>query len=127
MVNGLNTQERIENIENGNWEKDEFHKVPNGEKVIFNKEVEVVFPVLHGQFGEDGTIQGLCKLLSIPCVGPGVMSSALVWIKIYTKYILEHAGIKQANYVVVTSYDYETSKDEYVKKIEGKIRISCIC
>ena len=90
-------------------------------RLFFNKEVEVVFPVLHGQFGEDGTIQGLCKLLSIPCVGPGVMSSALCMDKIYTKYILEHAGIKQANYVVVTSYDYETSKDEYVKKIEGKL------
>lgn len=112
---------KIDNIENGDWERDEFHKIPNGEKVVFNKEVEVVFPVLHGQFGEDGTVQGLCKLLNIPCVGPGVMSSALCMDKIYTKYILEHAGIKQADYVVITSYDYETSKDEYIKKIEEKL------
>lgn len=112
---------KIDNIENGDWEKDEFHKSPNGEKVVFNKEVEVVFPVLHGQFGEDGTVQGLCKLLNIPCVGPGVMSSALCMDKIYTKYILEHAGIKQADYVVITNYDYDTSKDEYIKKIEEKL------
>lgn len=112
---------KIDNIENGQWEKDEYYKTPQGEKILFNKEVDVVFPVLHGQFGEDGTIQGLCKLMNIPCVGPGVMSSALCMDKIYTKYILEHAGIKQAAYVVVTNYDYKNNKDKFIDKIEKKL------
>lgn len=111
----------IDNIENGQWEKDEYYKTPQGEKILFNKEVDVVFPVLHGQFGEDGTIQGLCKLMNIPCVGPGVMSSALCMDKIYTKYILEHAGIKQAAYVVVTNYDYKNNKDKFIDKIEKEL------
>lgn len=112
---------KIDNIENGQWEKDEYYKTPQGEKILFNKEVDVVFPVLHGQFGEDGTIQGLCKLMNIPCVGPGVMSSALCMDKIYTKYILEHAGIKQAAYVVVTNYDYKNNKDKFIDKIEKEL------
>lgn len=111
----------IDNIENGQWEKDEYYKTPQGEKILFNKEVDVVFPVLHGQFGEDGTIQGLCKLMNIPCVGPGVMSSALCMDKIYTKYILEHAGIKQAAYVVLTNYDYKNNKDKFIDKIEKEL------
>lgn len=112
---------KVDNIESGEWENDEFYKTPSGEKIIFNNEVDVVLPILHGQFGEDGTVQGLCKLRNIPCAGPGVMSSALCMDKIYTKYILEHAGIKQAPYVVVTNYDYKTRKEELVKKIENEL------
>ncbi|GAA0125904.1 D-alanine--D-alanine ligase family protein [Clostridium sp. CTA-19] len=111
----------VDNIESGNWENDEFYKIPSGEKIIFNKEVDVVFPVLHGQFGEDGTIQGLCKLMNVPCVGPGVMSSAVCMDKIYTKYILEHAGIKQAPYVVVVNSEYNKNKLELINKIENHL------
>ncbi|MGL4730725.1 MAG: D-alanine--D-alanine ligase family protein [Clostridium sp.] len=112
---------KFDNIENGKWESDEFYKAPSGERIIFNKEVDVVFPVLHGQFGEDGTIQGLCKLMNVPCVGPGVMSSAVCMDKIYTKYILEHAGIKQAPYVVVTNSDYKKIKEELIEKVETNL------
>lgn len=114
----------IDNIENGKWEKDEFYKSADGQNVLFNKQVDVVFPVLHGLYGEDGTIQGLCKLLSIPCVGPGVMSSALCMDKIYTKYILENFNIKQADYVVVNACDYKENKEEVIKEIENKLNYS---
>src|SRR3712207_6819404 len=106
----------IDNIESGKWEEDEFYKKPEGEKILFNKEVDVVFPVLHGLYGEDGTIQGLCKLLNLPCVGPGVMSSAVCMDKVYTKYVLEKFGIKQADYVVVTAHDYKTIKEDIDRK-----------
>ncbi|QGU94120.1 D-alanine--D-alanine ligase [Clostridium bovifaecis] len=111
----------IEKIENGEWEKDEFYKTPNGQGILFNREVDVVFPVMHGLYGEDGTIQGLCKLLSIPCVGPGVMSSAVCMDKVYTKYLLENFGIKQADYVVVNAYEYRSNKESLIEQIENKL------
>lgn len=111
----------IDKIENGTWEQDEFYKKSEGEKILFNKEVDVVFPVLHGMYGEDGTIQGMCKLLNLPCVGPSVMSSAVCMDKVYTKYVLEKFRIKQADYVVVTEYSYNNTKDEMIDLIEKKL------
>lgn len=111
----------IDNIESGKWEEDAFYKKPEGEKILFNKEVDVVFPVLHGLYGEDGTIQGICKLLNLPCVGPGVMSSAVCMDKVYTKYVLEKFGIKQADYVVVTEFGYKSNKEELINTIENKL------
>lgn len=111
----------IDKIENGDWEKDEFYKIYDAQTMLFNKEVDVVFPVLHGLYGEDGTIQGLCKLLSIPCVGPGVMASAVCMDKVYTKYLLERFGIRQAEYVVVTSANYAVNKEGILAEIEEKL------
>jgi D-alanine-D-alanine ligase len=111
----------IDKIENGEWEKDEFYKTPEGQKFLFNKEVDVVFPVLHGLYGEDGTIQGLCKLLNLPCVGPGVMSSAVCMDKIYTKYLLERFEIKQAEYVVVNAHEYKENNKHIIDEIEKKL------
>jgi len=113
---------KVENIENGKWESDEYYKVPEGQKILFNNEVDVVFPVLHGQYGEDGTIQGMCKLLNIPCVGPGVMSSAICMDKIYTKYLLERFGIKQAEYVVVNAHEYKENNKKILSKIEDTLK-----
>ncbi|MCB2359648.1 D-alanine--D-alanine ligase family protein [Clostridium estertheticum] len=112
---------KVENIENGEWETDEYFKMPEGQKVLFNKEVDVVFPVLHGAFGEDGTIQGMCKLYNIPCVGPGVMSSAICMDKIYTKYLLEKFNVKQADYVVINASEYVKDKDNLIGRIEKEL------
>ena len=111
----------VDNIESGAWEKDEYFKSPEGQKVLFNKEVDVVFPVLHGLCGEDGTIQGLCRLIDIPCVGPNVMSSSVCMDKVYTKYVLEHFNINQADYVVVTASCYDDNKVEIIRTIEEKL------
>lgn len=62
--------------------------------------VDVIFPVLHGQNGEDGTVQGLAKLLHIPIVGCGVTASAVCMDKVLTKQILEANDIKSAPYKV---------------------------
>ena len=112
---------KLDNIESGEWEKDEYYKIPEGQNILFNKEVDVVFPVLHGLFGEDGTIQGMCKLLNIPCVGPGVMSSAMCMDKVYTKYLLEKFNIKQAAYVVINEHEYAENKDRLLDEIERKL------
>lgn len=58
--------------------------------------VDVAFPVLHGPYGEDGTIQGLCKLMGLPCVGPSVLGSAIGMDKEVMKRLLRDAGIPVA-------------------------------
>ncbi|MCG8474864.1 MAG: D-alanine--D-alanine ligase [Cytophagales bacterium] len=63
------------------------------------KELDVVFPVLHGTDGEDGSIQGLFKAMDVPVVGSGVLGSALCMDKIFSKKILESEGIPVAKYV----------------------------
>ena len=62
--------------------------------------LDVVFPILHGPNGEDGTIQGLLKILNIPFVGPGVLGSAICMDKDVTKKLLLQAGLPTAKYVV---------------------------
>lgn len=63
--------------------------------------LDIVFPVLHGLYGEDGTIQGLLELARIPYVGCGVLASALSMDKLYTKIIVSGLGICQAEYEAV--------------------------
>ena len=68
---------------------------------VEKRKVDVVFPVLHGLYGEDGTIQGLLELAKIPYVGCGVLSSAVSMDKLYTKIIVEDLGVRQAAYEAV--------------------------
>ncbi len=63
------------------------------------RQIDVAFPVLHGPFGEDGTVQGLLKLLDVPFVGAGVLGSALGMDKEVQKRLLKAAGIPTANFL----------------------------
>ena len=65
-------------------------------------DVDVVFPILHGRYGEDGTVQGMLELLGVPYVGNGVLASALAMDKHFTKTALEAAGITVAPWVTLT-------------------------
>ncbi|HEY9600067.1 MAG TPA: D-alanine--D-alanine ligase family protein [Allocoleopsis sp.] len=65
-------------------------------------EVDVWFPILHGPNGEDGTIQGLLKLMQVPFVGSGVLGSALGMDKIAMKMAFAQAGLPQVNYIALT-------------------------
>lgn len=69
--------------------------------IEYLKNMNVVFPVLHGLYGEDGTIQGLLELLKIPYVGCRVLSSSICMDKIYAKIIFEKAKIPQADFVYI--------------------------
>ena len=62
---------------------------------------DVVFPVLHGPFGEDGTVQGLLELLDVPYVGAGVMASAVAMDKVVSKDLLARHGVPQVDYAAV--------------------------
>ncbi|MCP2169929.1 D-alanine--D-alanine ligase family protein [Goodfellowiella coeruleoviolacea] len=72
-----------------------------GEETRLLSEVDVVFPVLHGAYGEDGTIQGLLEMAELPYVGPGVLSSAVSMDKEYTKKLLAAEGLPGVDYVVL--------------------------
>jgi D-alanine-D-alanine ligase len=62
---------------------------------------DVVFPVLHGPYGEDGTVQGLLELLDVPYVGSGVMASAVCMDKVVFKELMAQAGLPQVGYALV--------------------------
>ncbi len=64
-------------------------------------EVDVVFPVLHGTYGEDGTVQGLLEMAGVPYVGSGVFASAASMDKEFTKKLLAAAGLPQGDHVVL--------------------------
>lgn len=81
--------------------------------------LDVVFPVLHGLCGEDGTIQGLLELAKIPYVGCGVLASAVSMDKLYTKIIVDELGIRQAAYVPVMKEQLE-DMNKVVNRIEGR-------
>lgn len=78
--------------------------------------VDVVFPVLHGPFGEDGTIQGMLKLLNIPFVGPSVLGSALGMDKDAMKRLLNHAGITTAKFL-----SFQKGDKIDLKKVKNKL------
>lgn len=82
-------------------------KVDNIIQVL--KKQDVIFPVLHGLNGEDGTIQGLFEILKVPYVGCKVLASSIAMDKVYTKIILEKAGINQAK-----SEYIRRNKDSYI-------------
>jgi len=73
--------------------------------------IDVLVPMVHGSFGEDGCIQGLCELLDIPYVGAGVLGSALGMDKITMKRILQAAGIRVVDFIPVLRRDWERAPD----------------
>lgn len=79
-------------------------KEPIENTIDYLKNMDVLFPVLHGLYGEDGTIQGLFELLKIPYVGCGVLASSVGMDKVYTKIIFEKAGLKQAKYEYIRKH-----------------------
>jgi D-alanine-D-alanine ligase len=83
--------------------------VPDGRLGVGDDEVgfDVVFPVLHGPYGEDGTIQGLLDMIGVPYVGCGVLSSAVAMEKDVAKRLFESAGIPTAQWEVVRRRDFD--------------------
>ena len=80
-------------------------------------EIDVVFPVLHGPFGEDGTVQGLLELLNVAYVGAGVLASAACMDKIVFKELMAGAGIPQVDYRAATARDWELNPESVVASV----------
>jgi D-alanine-D-alanine ligase len=92
---------------------------------IKNIPVDVVFPVIHGKGGEDGSIQGLLEIAGIPYVGCGILSSAVGMDKVYTKKIVDELDIAQAKYVVVNSHKLSEHINADMDKIETELGYPC--
>lgn len=80
-------------------------------------DVDVVLPILHGRFGEDGTIQGMLELLGMPYAGGGVLMSALGMDKNVTKNVLRSAGVPVVPWVAVTRSDLVRDRDLWERRI----------
>ncbi len=123
----------------GNWYKyfDPDKKILSvGDSINVNEKIEnvieylngldIIFPVLHGLYGEDGSIQGLFKLLKKPYVGCNILSSCVGMDKAYTKIVLDKAKINQAKYVYIRKYNekYIYVDDEFNETILSLKEIS---
>ena len=121
----------VESIQDGTWKESRVGAVvsPDAtEKCVIlsqdgqveKRRVDVAFPVLHGLYGEDGTIQGIFELAQIPYVGCGVLASAVSMDKLFTKIIVDDLGIRQAQYVPVRReelHDMEAAEN----KVEARL------
>jgi len=75
-----------------------------------NRDIDVAFPLLHGTFGEDGTIQGLLELAEIPYVGAGVLGSAVAMDKPMAKRVCKEAGLPVVEYFVLTKSQFDPER-----------------
>lgn len=112
----------IEIFEIGEQPK-ELEKISNEFETL--KKQDIIFPVLHGLYGEDGTIQGLLELLKVPYVGCKVLASGICMDKVYAKMIFEKANINQAKAVVVNTKNGYTYVDEELNHISTTIEEIC--
>ncbi len=84
-------------------------------------ELDVVFPVLHGPYGEDGTVQGLLDLAGIPYVGAGVAASALGMDKVLFKDLMRAHGLPVVKYVVVKRREWERDPEAVLDRVEAEL------
>ncbi len=115
--------QEIEVLEIGK-EIEEKEEINDLENVL--KNFDVVFPVLHGLGGEDGSIQGMLELFGVPYVGCGILASSVGMDKVYTKIIFDKANIKQAKYEYIKK---DKEKYIYINKNfdEENLKIEEIC
>lgn len=133
---------------NGDWilyGSDDYSKLPTGEWIqcerncratispirgqgllrfegdcVVREHVDVVFPVLHGENGEDGAMQGLLQLAGIACVGPHVSASAACMDKTITKLIIDRTDVRQAAWHLVTAQEIKGNADAAMDAVEEK-------
>lgn len=83
--------------------------------------VDVIFPVLHGPYGEDGTVQGLLEMANVPYVGSGVLASAVAMDKAVARQLFAQHGLPQVRYVTVMRRRWQTARDIIVAEIEAEL------
>lgn len=121
----------IEDVESGAWRESKIQAIisPDAQDhglILFEngqsrkQRVDVLFPVLHGMYGEDGTIQGLFEMTKIPYVGCGVLASSVSMDKWYTKIVVDDLNIRQAKYVPISHIDMRNI-DGCVAKVEAAL------
>ncbi|WP_108671711.1 D-alanine--D-alanine ligase [Peribacillus acanthi] len=86
---------------------------------------DVIFPLLHGPNGEDGTVQGMLEILNLPYVGNGVLASSAGMDKVIMKNIFAQAGLPQVNYVWFIRSEWETNEEAAYEKVEEQLGYPC--
>ena len=117
----------MESMRDGSWVNSKIHAIlsPETDRTVLlvegdqirKEKVDVAFPVLHGLWGEDGTVQGIFETANLPYVGCGHLSGAITMDKFFTKVIADSVGVAQAAYVPVRSWELE-DMDAVVARIE---------
>ena len=87
---------------------------------VVRERIDVVFPVLHGENGEDGAMQGLLQMAGIPYVGPHVSASAVAMDKTLTKLVVDQAGVTQAAWELVRRQDLEHHMEQTLNSLEKR-------
>lgn len=121
----------LDDIRSGAWENNPENRVAfispdtsvKGIVVLEGEKAEIIpidvaFPVLHGKYGEDGTVQGLFRLAGIPFVGCDVLASADCMDKIVSNIIFEHEKIEQAAFTWLYAYEYRQNQQNCLDKVE---------
>ncbi len=88
-------------------------------------QIDVVFPVLHGTYGEDGTIQGLLEMADLPYVGAGVLGSAAGMDKDVMKRLLEQAGVPQVGFHVFLDMQWKREPGRICQEVENRLGFPC--
>jgi D-alanine-D-alanine ligase len=89
------------------------------------EEIDVVIPVMHGTFGEDGSIQGMLELLDVPYVGAGVLASAVGLDKVFMKTVFLAAGLPQVLFTAYTRREWEQNRETVAADVEEKLGYPC--
>lgn len=96
--------------------------LPNTQHASQLATIDVIFPVLHGPYGEDGTIQGLLEMANLPYVGCGVAGSALAMDKALAKELFAAAGLPQVKHQLVLRNVYRNNPDAACERVEAALR-----
>ena len=96
--------------------------LPMEERAAGSQRVDVIFPVLHGTFGEDGTVQGLLDLAGLPYVGSGVIGSAVGMDKDMAKRLFLQAGLPTGDFLAVLRSQWEKGRERILKAVAKKFR-----
>lgn len=99
--------------------------VQGGEKLRDNGALDVIFPVLHGTYGEDGTLQGLLEMANVPYVGCGVLGAALGMDKEKMKIVFQAIGLPNVDYLVYRRNEWERSPESIMDAIEQRLDYPC--
>lgn len=83
--------------------------------------IDVIFPVLHGPYGEDGTVQGLLEMANLPYVGAGVLASAVGMDKAVAKQIFAQAGLRQAPFQVILRKRWQRHRETILDEVEAQL------
>lgn len=122
----------VEGLEDGSWEeraRQAAKAEPRRYEIVMYGEspqslkrlIDFALPILHGPYGEDGTIQGLFEMMDIPYAGCGVMSSALAMDKIAARNAFAMAGLAQPRYIPTSREEIQTHRKELIERAEKKL------